>query len=208
MTIFAEKIREMYFPRLFPVKKNLLVFFWPQRTIHPFDYSFVGGFHIFARPTPSASTHRTDRHNEGMDEERKPNGEDRMDTEDATPAAANGAEEKQGEGEAQTSTATPVKIGFSFGGLAAGKRKVSIQGTKKEEGEEGRELVTAIQGSKMKTLFEKDDGPLVIPLPQPLRSKKAKIEGTIHPKIYNFMRFVIYLFLSRFYFLLPSFSCI
>jgi hypothetical protein len=137
-----------------------------------------------------------------MDEERKPNGEDRMDTEDATPAAANGAEEKQGEGEAQTSTATPVKIGFSFGGLAAGKRKVSIQGTKKEEGEEGRELVTAIQGSKMKTLFEKDDGPLVIPLPQPLRSKKAKIEGTIHPKIYNFMRFVIYLFffmISRFY---------
>jgi G patch domain/KOW motif-containing protein len=116
-----------------------------------------------------------------MDEERKPNGEDRMDTEDATPAAANGAEEKQGEGEAQTSTATPVKIGFSFGGLAAGKRKVSIQGTKKEEGEEGRELVTAIQGSKMKTLFEKDDGPLVIPLPQPLRSKKAKIEGEEKP---------------------------
>ena len=130
-----------------------------------------------------------------MDEERKPNGEDRMDTEDATPAAVNGAEEKQGEGEAQTSTAAPAKIGFSFGGMAAGKRKVSIQGTKKEEGEEGRELVTAIQGSKMKTLFEKDDGPLVIPMPQPLRAKKAKIEGTDPPKLPPNIFDAIYYFL-------------
>jgi hypothetical protein len=113
---------------------------------------------------------------EKMEQER---GDDRMDMEETQtttnnrPAADGGG---GGAADAKPDQEAPaVKIGFSFGSSA--KRKVSTQGVKKE-GDEGRELVTAIQGSTMKTLFEKDDGPLVIPLPQPLRKKAKTSEGS------------------------------
>jgi hypothetical protein len=115
---------------------------------------------------------------EKMEQER---GDDRMDMEETQTTTNNGPAPAADGGGGGAADAKPdqeapaVKIGFSFGSSA--KRKVSTQGVKKE-GDEGRELVTAIQGSTMKTLFEKDDGPLVIPLPQPLRKKAKTSEGS------------------------------